>query len=190
MGQKKRFTERDREEINKSMRGTHPGHVYKRLLALKLRAIDEYDNETAGKIAGLHATTVSRIVSRYFVEGLQAIVGKRHNHGNRYMTIEQEKAFLKKFVEIANKGQVIEVQQIHSAYEREVGHPVTRAAIYYMLHKHGWRKVMPRSQHPKKASEDEIQAYKKNQGKDFVAAYGQEKPTVDVSGRGWIWTNQ
>ncbi|MCI8758540.1 MAG: winged helix-turn-helix domain-containing protein [Oscillospiraceae bacterium] len=33
--------------------------------------------------------------------------------------------------------------------------------IYCVLHRHGWRKVMPRSKHPKKASEDEIAASKK-----------------------------
>lgn len=190
MAQRIQFTESQCEEIKQAMQGTYPGHVHKRLLALKLRAIDQYDNEKAGQIAGVHVTTVSRIVSRYQTEGIQAIVGKRHDHGNRYMTREEEAVFLKQFTQSAEAGQVIEVRQIHQAYEEAVGHPVTRGAIYYMLHKHGWRKVMPRSKHPKKASEDEIQAYKKNQGEDILATYGKEKPTSDVSRRSWIWTYQ
>ncbi len=141
-------------------------------------------------MAGLHETTVSRIVTRYQQERMQAITGWRHNHGSRYMTWEQEKVFLKTFMETAKAGQVIEVWQIHIAYEKAVGHPVTRAAIYYRLHKHGWRKIMPRSQHPKKANEEEIRAYKKNQRKDRVATYGEEKPPNHVSGRGWIWADQ
>lgn len=190
MAKKLLFTDQQREEIERAMKGTHAGHVYKRLLVLKLRAVDQYDNEKAGKAAGLHETSVSRIVTRYQTEGIQAIVGKRHNHGRRYMTLEQERDFLKEFIQAAQAGQVIEARQIHLAYEKAVGHPVTRAAIYYMLHKHGWRKIMPRSKHPKKASEDEIQAYKKNQREDYFASYEQETAPGNVSGRGWIWTNQ
>ena len=190
MAKKMSFTDEQREEIQKAMKGKHAGHVYKRLLVLKLRAVDQYDNEKAGKVAGLHVTSVSRIVTRYQAEGIEAIVGKRHNHGKRYMTLEQEKSFLKGFIQAAQAGQVIEVRDIHMGFEKAVGHPVTRAAIYYMLHKHGWRKIMPRSRHPKKASEEEIQAYKKNQREDSDASYGQETASGDVSGRGWIWTNQ
>lgn len=190
MAGKAKFSEENRREIEKALKGTHPGHVYKRLQALKLRAINGYNNKQTKQVTGLHETTISRIVTRYQREGMQAITGKRHNHGNRYMTVEQERNFLAECMDTASAGQVIEVRQIHADYEKKVGHPVTRAAIYYMLHKHGWRKIMPRSQHPKKASEEEIQAYKKNQGKDFDATYGEEKPTNHASRRGWIWTNQ
>ncbi|MBR6825825.1 MAG: winged helix-turn-helix domain-containing protein [Oscillospiraceae bacterium] len=30
---------------------------------------------------------------------------------------------------------------------------VSKTQIYYVLHRHGWRKVMPRSKHPQEASE-------------------------------------
>ncbi|MDE7249890.1 MAG: winged helix-turn-helix domain-containing protein, partial [Lachnospiraceae bacterium] len=33
--------------------------------------------------------------------------------------------------------------------------------IYCVLKRHGWRKVMPRSRHPKKASEEVIETSKK-----------------------------
>ena len=56
------------------MKGSHPEHVYKRLLALKLRGIDGYSNEKVGQLRGLHITAVSRIVSRYQREGIEAIV--------------------------------------------------------------------------------------------------------------------
>ena len=56
----------------------------------------------------------------------------------------------------------IEVKEIHLAFQEAVGHPVTLSAIYYLLKKHEWRKIMPRSRHPKKASPEAIEAYKKN----------------------------
>ena len=59
-------------------------------------------------------------------------------------------------------GHVIVAGEIHRAYEKAVGHSVTRNAIYYLLHKHRWRKVMPRSKHPEKASGEKIMPYKKS----------------------------
>ena len=38
---------------------------------------------------------------------------------------------------------------------KSVGH------IYAVLHRNGWRKTMPRSRHPKKASDEAIEASKK-----------------------------
>lgn len=118
-----------------------------------------------------------------------AIVGKRHNHGNRYMTREEENTFLSQFKRQAENGHVIEVSAIHKAYEKAVGHPVTKNAIYYLLHRHNWRKVMPRGKHPKKASEEEIEAYKKNLRNDPKPAEKPAKTACDVSGRGWVWPN-
>lgn len=172
------------EEIRREMKKTNPSHINKRLLVLKLHYEDGMKSKDAGKIAGLHTTSVNRILKRYQTQGIQAIVGVRHNHGNRYMTREQESEFLKQFSTMAEAGQVIEVTEIYRAYEQAVGHPVTRAAIYYLLKRHGWRKVMPRSKHPKKASDEAIDAYKKNQPNHPYDAYGAEKTTSDVSGRG------
>ena len=42
-----------------------------------------------------------------------------------------------------------------------IGHSIGTSQIYYVLHRHGWRKVMPRSRHPKKASEEVIETSKK-----------------------------
>lgn len=47
------------------------------------------------------------------------------------------------------------------AYEERVGHSIGSSQIYRVLERHGWRKVMPRSKHPKKASEEVIAISKK-----------------------------
>ena len=184
------FEAKSKDEIVSALKENHAAHVYKRLMVLKLKMVDQLTNAQAGKLAGLHETSVSRLIQRYKTEGLEAIVGVRHNHGNRYMSAEEEAAFLSKFKAESENGHVIEVGEIHRAYEKEVGHPVTRNAIYYLLHKHKWRKVMPRSKHPQKASEEAIEAYKKNHGDDPKANEGSTQIPCDVSGRGWIWTNQ
>ena len=180
------FNEQEAEQIVQAQKGTYPNHIVKRLLALKLKAVDGMDNRAIGKIVGLHKTSVSRLIGRYRHEGIEAIVGKRHNHGNRYMTAEQEKEFLAGFQEQADNGHVLEVAQIHRAYEEAVGHPVTKGAIYYLLHKYQWRKTMPRSSHPKKASQEAIEAYKKNSAGDPAYPKGEASVAGDVSGRGWV----
>lgn len=44
----------------------------------------------------------------------------------------------------------------------KVGHSIGNGQIYRALKRHNWRKVMPRSRHPKKASEEAINASKNN----------------------------
>ena len=61
----------------------------------------------------------------------------------------------------AEKGELVEISEIAKAYQSAVDHPISRGQIYCVLHRYGWHKVMPRSRHPKKASEDEIAASKK-----------------------------
>ena len=56
---------------------------------------------------------------------------------------------------------MVEVSEIKASYERAVGHTIGGSQIYYVLHRNGWRKVMPRSQHPKKADEEVIETSKK-----------------------------
>ena len=54
-----------------------------------------------------------------------------------------------------------EVSEIKARYEEAVGNSIGGSQIYYVLKRHGWRKVMPRSRHPKKASEEVIATSKK-----------------------------
>ena len=187
---RERFTDKEREEIQEAMRGVHADHVVKRLMALKLMVVDGISSAETARYSGLHATSVNRNIRIYRQEGIEAITGRRHNHGNRYMSNEEEEAFLEQFREQSESGQIIEVTDIYKSYQESVGHAVTRNAIYYMLKKHKWRKVMPRSKHPKKASPEAIEAYKKNHRRDQNAEKEQAELAGDVRGRGWVWTDQ
>lgn len=184
------ISEAGKAEIHRELKKTHPAHIYKRLMALKMRAIDGISSQQAGEHVGLHVSSVNAIIRRYQEQGIEALISKRHDHGNRYMSREEEAAFLQTFVDQAEAGRIIEVTEIHLAYQETEGHPVTRNAIYYMLHKHGWRKVMPRGKHPKRASEAEIAAYQKNLGEDPKGKAESENVAGDVSGRGWVRTDQ
>ncbi len=49
----------------------------------------------------------------------------------------------------AESGQIIEISEIHRAYEEKVGKPVGKSTVYALLRRHQWRKVVPRPQPPK-----------------------------------------
>ncbi|RDY20951.1 helix-turn-helix domain-containing protein [Criibacterium bergeronii] len=73
---------------------------------------------------------------------------KGGNH--RYLT--QEKEILSEFEKIMKKGQVIDAKILKIKFDEEIGKQTPDNFIYRLLKRHGYRKVMPRSKHPKKAS--------------------------------------
>lgn len=187
MGRKSaQFSEAAQSEILAEQKKKQPPHIYRRLLALKLKAVDGMLSKEVGTITGLHETSVNRIVSRYQKEGIEAIVGVRHHHEHRYMSRQEEEDFLRQFQVRSEAGQIIETREIHLAYEKAVGHRVTRNMIYYLLRRHKWRKVVPRSRHEKKASAEAIEAYKKNHSICENPEKEPAKASGDVPGRGWV----
>ena len=77
------------------------------------------------------------------------------------MREEEVTVLLEPYREQAEKGQIVEVSEMKASYEQAVGHTIGGSQIYYVLHRNGWRKITPRSKHPKKASEEVIETSKK-----------------------------
>ena len=88
-------------------------------------------------------------------------ISNKYKGNARAMTIEEEDEILKGFEKQANEGKVITVQQIKQAFDEKRGKDTGRGYIYMLLKRHDWRKVMPRSKHPQKATDVEIEASKK-----------------------------
>lgn len=82
--------------------------------------------------------------------------GRRH----AYMTMEEEREFLRPWEERAASGGVLIVSPIHRAFEERVGRRVQPATIYRLLARHGWRKIAPDNAHPK-GDEEVREAFKK-----------------------------
>lgn len=104
---------------------------------------------------------VGRWVKLYAEGGLERLNPKVGGRRHEKMTLEQETEFLEQFKAKAEKGMIVEVKEIKEAYEKITGPCKSNSQIYNVLHRHGWRKIMPRSKHPKKASEEVIEASKK-----------------------------
>ncbi len=157
---KYRITTEQKQEIEHARKVNKNKRVENRLRTLALRAEGTELNEIA-KITGYSRSNVNKLIATYCKEGIGAIVENHYAGNRRNMSIEEEAALLETFKQKAEQGQIIEVREIKAAYEAKVGHSIGGTQIYYVLRRHGWRKVMPRSKHPNKASEEVIEASKK-----------------------------
>jgi hypothetical protein len=45
-------------------------------------------------------------------------------------------------------GEMLNIHDLKAAYERAIGHATSDSTVYNLLHRHGWRKLMPRPFHP------------------------------------------
>ena len=160
MASRYKFSEEQIKEIEQARKDNKDKRAEARLKALELRAKGA-DSSEVSKATGFHASSVTRLVAKYRDHGIEAISGNHYGGNHRNMSVEEEAAILAPFKERAEKGELVEIGEIAKAYQAAVDHPVSNGQIYFVLHRHGWRKVMPRSRHPQKASEEEIAASKK-----------------------------
>jgi transposase len=80
---------------------------------------------------------------------------------NAFLSIEEEEAFLAPWVAQAEHGGVLTVPPIYRALVDRIGEEIPISTTYRMLARHGWRKVVPDTRHPK--SDPQAQAdFKKN----------------------------
>jgi len=160
MKMKYKFSEEQYKEIKIARKQNRDKQIDKRLQVLELRCEGKGLAEIAS-ITEFHRSHVSNLIRKYFEEGLQAVSEKHYLGNRRNMSVEEEDLFLEQFREMAEQGHMLDIHEIRDAYKKEVGHSIGCAQVYRVLHRHGWRKVMPRSKHPKKASEEVIEASKK-----------------------------
>ena len=160
MKMKYRYSKQDQEIIKAARKANKGKQVERRLKALELQAAGKKAKEIS-VITGFHPAYISQIMEKYRDGGIVAITGNHYGGNRRNMSLEEEAKLLEPFRQRASQGQMIEVSEIKSAYEKAVGHRIGGSQIYYVLRRHNWRKVMPRSKHPKKASDEVIEASKK-----------------------------
>jgi len=159
MSKRYHISEKQLKEINKVRKVNKDKKVEKRLKTLILYAEGVSCVEIAEK-AGFARTYITELVAKYRDNGIGAVAGCNYRGNRRNMSFDEEKAFLEEYRKQAEQGQVVEVSAIKRAYEEKVGHTIGGSQIYYVLHRHDWRKVMPRSKHPNKASDEAIEASK------------------------------
>src|SRR5262245_54844726 len=101
------------------------------------------------EVMGVSLSTVNRAHMAYDSGGVKALKPKPSGGRQREnMSLAQEKALLARFTKAAGAGELLNVQELKAAYEKAIGHETSNSTIYNLLHRHGWRKLMPRPFHP------------------------------------------
>ena len=157
---KYKFSEEQHAEIKAARKSNRDKQKDKRLEVLELRSEGVSQKEIAEK-TGYHRSHICNLIKMYFEQGLQTVAETHYVGNRRNMSFEEEAEFLEQFKQKAEQGQMLDTREIKNAYQEKVGHSIGHSQIYYVLQRHGWRKIMPRSKHPKVADEEAIKASKK-----------------------------
>jgi len=154
------ITEEEYNLIKEKIKHNKNKRVDKRLQAVLLRYEGKKDVEIAEKL-GFTRQHVSLLCSEFKKVGIEEYARHKYGGNNQALADEEEKKILDTFADKAEKGELVTAQDIKAAFDEKRGKDTGRGYIYMLLNRHNWRTVMPRGQHPKKASEAEIEASKK-----------------------------
>lgn len=154
------ITETEYKAIAEKEKKTRDKRISKRLKVLMLRYEGKSNPEIAAKL-DISTDRLSHLISEYKRVGLEEYVRVKYTGNNRNMSYKEEQEILDRFSEAAKAGHILTVKEIKAAFDEKLGRDTGRGYIYMLLDRHGWRKLKPRSKHPKKASDEEIAASKK-----------------------------
>jgi transposase len=104
---------------------------------------------------------------------LQARGGRYHVN----LPLAEEAELLEALKAKAAKGGVLVVSEVQKAYEKRLGRTVPSSTVYFMLHRHGWRKLQPRGRH-READPAAPEAFKKS--------WGKRSKRPSASRHGWV----
>ena len=154
------LTEKETVEIQEARRKNRDKKVDRRLKALELKAAGRTGQEIA-EMTGYNSGYITKLAAKYRKGGIEAITGNHYGGNRRNMTYEEETELLEQFIHAADGGHITDVSAIKAAYDEKIGHETGHGQIYYVLHRHGWSKKLPRSKHPKSAAPETIEVSKK-----------------------------
>jgi transposase len=154
------ITEAEYHAVKEAARKNKYKRVEKRLQVIILR-YEGMTDEAIGQKLGYHRKRVSRLCAEFKKVGLKEYARHKYGGNNQSLPDHEEREILDGFEKKAIDGQVVTVKAIKAAFDDRRGKKTGRGYIYEVLKRHNWRKVMPRAKHPKKASDEAIQASKK-----------------------------
>ena len=137
------------------------GREHRRWLVIWNALVDPRRASEIALHTGVSVSTVHNVVSRYNRFGPEAIEGRERGIRRRcYLSKDEEARFLKPFLDVAPTGQICVAGPIQEALEALLDHSVHQSTVYRMLHRNGWREIVPRPAHPD-AKEEAQEAFKK-----------------------------
>ena len=156
----KRFqiTEAEYEANKAKEAATKDKKVSRRLQVLMLR-YEGKKLDAIGEALKLHRVSITQICQRYREQGLEEFVRNKHESHYRLLSEKKEAEILDSFQNKA--GKQVTAKEIKEALDAACGKDTGHMYVYNVLKRHGWKKKMPRSRHPKAANEEACEASKK-----------------------------
>jgi len=148
-------------EIREQMQKSQTREQFQRwqaiYLASKGLAVDQ-----VAEYVGVSKGTVYQWVFQYNHEGPEAYTLQGRG-GRRFglMSLEEEEQYLDGIRAEAEQGRLVGAFLLREGIEKKLGRRVSKDYLYDLLHRHGWRKVVPRPRHPK-ADIERQEEFKKN----------------------------
>lgn len=105
--------------------------------------------QQVAEYVGVSQGTVYQWIFQYNHKGpekfrLQGRGGRRFG----LLSLEEEAALLESLRAESQKGRLVAAFSLRAQVEQKLNQAVSKDYLYDLLHRHGWRKVVPRPQHP------------------------------------------
>jgi transposase len=151
----------NQEQIRKEMQGPGTREQFQRWQAIYLMAKGLLVEQVA-EYVGVAKGTIHQWVFQYNHQGpgsfsLQGRGGRRFG----IMSVEEEADLLEGLRAEAERGEIVGAFWLREMVEKKLGREVSKDYLYDLLHRHDWRKVVPRPRHPK-ADVEKQEEFKKN----------------------------
>ena len=155
-----RISEEEYKTIKEAAKRNKNKRVDQKLQVLILR-YEGKGNEEIAKQTGYNPRYITTLMGQYKNQGIEEYIRIKQTSHRRNLSEEREAEILAGLEEKARAGETLTVTEIKEALDKEVGKESSPNYVYRVLHRHGWRKVMPRSKHPRAASQEEQDSSKK-----------------------------
>ena len=159
-GNKTQISVEEYEAVCLEIKNNKNKNIVRRLTVIKLLYEGCTNKYIAEKLdySEKYITELSRTFKK---QGIELFIKSKRTGNNRTVSFKDEEKILTSFTEKSEQGIIITPHEIKEELEAQSGKTMTIGNIYKILKRHNWRKVMPRSKHPKSASKEEQDSSKK-----------------------------
>lgn len=150
------------QDLKERMKVTEDKIEYMKMRAVYLRKVEKMKGKNVAIAVGTTADMVYQWTHRYKKFGIEGLINKPcGGRMSAYMTLEQEKELLDSLTPDAMNGLIVITKVVKSKAEDFLGHTVSADYAEDLLNRHKWRKVAPRTRHPKSTPEIQEEFKKK-----------------------------
>jgi transposase len=151
----------EQSQILKEMQDSETREQFQRWQAIYL-VTKGLGVEQAAEYIGVAKGTIYQWIFQYNHQGPKSF--SLHGRGGRrfgMMSVAEEAALLESIRTEAERGEIVGAFWLRELVEKKLGRKVSKDYLYDLLHRHGWRKVVPRPRHPN-ADVEKQEEFKKN----------------------------